>query len=291
MQRPPEWHESFSLLGLTLYGVGEVDSSLESVGYWLPHPSKRRGPTYREGIVYFVRGGCVVGALLWVRGEADRSKQDLSHWCGVSTAPTPGSSRRAQAEGGEHSPGLPPKASSGGVSSVYSRLQGGKGEDSLLFKAVEYQVVASEENLSRLSDAVHASRLGSPAAEFARAERAPCRGKRMQAVMLQEALPGASAVAPATWMDGEERWRRLAESPPELASKAAARLRARAEALSALANPSGHAWEQAVFGGRLHVPAAVPAQAWAIAPARPQRTSDAKGDVFVPMVHRSVRSR
>eukprot|EP00644_Phytophthora_capsici_P009793 jgi/Phyca11/531315/estExt2_fgenesh1_pm.C_PHYCAscaffold_1080005 len=70
-------------VGVLVEGIGEVDSSLRTVGVWVQPPNIGSGPSgargmpYERGVVYYLKGNKVMGILLWNASDVLESARQL----------------------------------------------------------------------------------------------------------------------------------------------------------------------------------------------------------------------
>ncbi|KAF4317374.1 hypothetical protein BBO99_00008201 [Phytophthora kernoviae] len=70
-------------LGVLIEGIGEVDSSLRTVGVWVQPPNVGvgqnggRGVPYERGVVYYLKGNKIMGILLWNASDVLESARQL----------------------------------------------------------------------------------------------------------------------------------------------------------------------------------------------------------------------
>ncbi|KAA0159568.1 hypothetical protein FNF28_05820 [Cafeteria roenbergensis] len=85
---PAAWEAVLGQVGVRLTLVGEVDSSLETVGCWEAPPraselrgaKRRAAASLRRGVVFYLRRGRVVGAVVWDRIPRSRACASLQQW-------------------------------------------------------------------------------------------------------------------------------------------------------------------------------------------------------------------
>ncbi|CAI5733518.1 unnamed protein product [Hyaloperonospora brassicae] len=70
-------------IGVLMEGIGEVDSSLRTVGVWVRPPGTgtdvdgARGMSYERGVVYYLKGNKIMGILLWNASDVLESARQL----------------------------------------------------------------------------------------------------------------------------------------------------------------------------------------------------------------------
>ncbi|KAG7378039.1 Apoptosis-inducing factor 1, mitochondrial [Phytophthora pseudosyringae] len=70
-------------LGVLIEGIGEVDSSLRTVGVWVQPPNISAGPNggrgmpYERGVVYYLKGNKIMGIVLWNASDVLESARQL----------------------------------------------------------------------------------------------------------------------------------------------------------------------------------------------------------------------
>ncbi|KAL4150175.1 hypothetical protein PRNP1_009580 [Phytophthora ramorum] len=70
-------------VGVLIEGIGEVDSSLRTVGVWVQPPNIGVGPNggrgmpYERGVVYYLKGNKIMGILLWNASDVLESARQL----------------------------------------------------------------------------------------------------------------------------------------------------------------------------------------------------------------------
>ena len=70
-------------IGVLMEGIGEVDSSLRTVGVWVRPPGSgtdvdgARGTSYERGVVYYLKGNKIMGILLWNASDVLESARQL----------------------------------------------------------------------------------------------------------------------------------------------------------------------------------------------------------------------
>ncbi|GMF65702.1 unnamed protein product [Phytophthora lilii] len=70
-------------VGVLVEGIGEVDSSLRTVGVWVQPPNVGAGPNgargvpYERGVVYYLKGNKIMGILLWNASDVLESARQL----------------------------------------------------------------------------------------------------------------------------------------------------------------------------------------------------------------------
>ncbi|KAE9350228.1 hypothetical protein PF008_g6562 [Phytophthora fragariae] len=70
-------------VGVLIEGIGEIDSSLRTVGVWVQPPNINAGPNggrgmpYERGVVYYLKGNKIMGILLWNASDVLESARQL----------------------------------------------------------------------------------------------------------------------------------------------------------------------------------------------------------------------
>ncbi|KAL3659412.1 hypothetical protein V7S43_015683 [Phytophthora oleae] len=79
----PLFRSHLSGVGVLVEGIGEVDSSLRTVGVWVQPPNIGAGPSgtrgmpYERGVVYYLKGNKIMGILLWNASDVLESARQL----------------------------------------------------------------------------------------------------------------------------------------------------------------------------------------------------------------------
>jgi programmed cell death 8 (apoptosis-inducing factor) len=79
----PLFRSHLSGVGVLIEGIGEVDSSLRTVGVWVQPPNVGAGPNgargvpYERGVVYYLKGNKIMGILLWNASDVLESARQL----------------------------------------------------------------------------------------------------------------------------------------------------------------------------------------------------------------------
>ncbi|POM69183.1 Apoptosis-inducing factor 1 [Phytophthora palmivora] len=79
----PLFRSNLPGVGVLIEGIGEVDSSLRTVGVWVQPPNIGTGPNggrgmpYERGVVYYLKGNKIMGILLWNASDVLESARQL----------------------------------------------------------------------------------------------------------------------------------------------------------------------------------------------------------------------
>ncbi|EGZ15191.1 hypothetical protein PHYSODRAFT_333464 [Phytophthora sojae] len=79
----PLFRSHLTGVGVLIEGIGEVDSSLRTVGVWVQPPNISagsnggRGMPYERGVVYYLKGNKIMGILLWNASDVLESARQL----------------------------------------------------------------------------------------------------------------------------------------------------------------------------------------------------------------------
>ncbi|CAI5741954.1 unnamed protein product [Peronospora destructor] len=79
----PLFRSHLTGVGVLIEGIGEVDSSLRTVGVWVQPPNigtdrdGTQGMPYERGVVYYLKGNKIMGILLWNASDVLESARQL----------------------------------------------------------------------------------------------------------------------------------------------------------------------------------------------------------------------
>ncbi|RAW31648.1 hypothetical protein PC110_g12002 [Phytophthora cactorum] len=79
----PLFRSHLTGVGVLIEGIGEVDSSLRTVGVWVQppnisaSPNGGRGMPYERGVVYYLKGNKIMGIVLWNASDVLESARQL----------------------------------------------------------------------------------------------------------------------------------------------------------------------------------------------------------------------